>query len=102
MNTLVEAIAARADEQAERIATIPDTINGAQLGPRQREVLALMMEGHTGREIAVALIVAPETVRSHVRNLLENTHARNRVQLAVWAAMGRTGYSDQHSIRVAS
>lgn len=55
------------------------------LSPREREVLALIVEGLTNREIAAELGIAVNTVRNHVRSILEKLDVRNRVQAAVYA-----------------
>jgi DNA-binding NarL/FixJ family response regulator len=48
------------------------------LTKRELEVLQLIAEGQANREIAQQLVLAPETVKSHVRNLLAKLHARSR------------------------
>ena len=40
------------------------------LTPREAEVLWRAARGHTNRQIATALVVSPETVKTHVRNIL--------------------------------
>ena len=55
------------------------------LSDREREVLALVAEGLPNAEIAVELGVAVNTVRNHVRSILEKLGLRNRVQAAVYA-----------------
>ena len=40
------------------------------LTPREAEVLWRAARGHTNRQIAGALVVSPETVKTHVRNIL--------------------------------
>jgi len=52
---------------------------GPRLSRREREVLRLMAEGHTGDGIAKTLGVAVETVRTHARNATRKLGARNRV-----------------------
>ena len=57
------------------------TANGATeplLSARQLEVLALVARGRSTDGIAVELFLSPNTVRSHVRNILGSLGARNR------------------------
>ena len=56
------------------------------LSPREREVLAMVAEGHSNKAIAEALYVSPNTVKTHVASLLSKLHAESRVQLAAMAA----------------
>lgn len=51
------------------------------LTPRELEVVRMLALGGTGPEIAEALVVSHETVRTHVRNAMEKTGARTRAQL---------------------
>jgi two-component system response regulator NreC len=52
-----------------------------RLSPREREVLQLIAEGYTGREIAEKLFISPKTVEGHRTHLLEKLGARNRADL---------------------
>lgn len=56
-----------------------DEASRARLTPRQREVLALLSDGRSTREIAQDLGIAEETVRNHVRHLLRRLGARSRL-----------------------
>jgi DNA-binding NarL/FixJ family response regulator len=49
------------------------------LSPREREVLDLLAQGLNGEEVAVRLMLSPETVRTHVRNAMEKLEANTRV-----------------------
>jgi DNA-binding NarL/FixJ family response regulator len=49
------------------------------LSPREREVLDLLAKGLNGEEVAVQLVLSPETVRTHVRNAMEKLEANTRV-----------------------
>ena len=49
------------------------------LSPREREVLDLLAQGLNGEEVAVRLVLSPETVRTHVRNAMEKLEANTRV-----------------------
>lgn len=50
-----------------------------QLTPRQREVLALLADGRSTREIAADLGIAEETARNHIRHLLRRLGVRSRL-----------------------
>jgi DNA-binding NarL/FixJ family response regulator len=55
------------------------------LTPRERQVLAMLTEGRTNREIATELFVSHRTVGSHVSNLLGKLGARTRSEAAAIA-----------------
>lgn len=56
-------------------------INNQKLSIREIEVLALIMQGMTNHEIAAKLFISFETVRSHRKNILEKTGAKNTAVL---------------------
>jgi len=56
-----------------------------QLTPREFDVLEQVVEGATNSEIAEALDITVNTVKIHLRNILEKLHLRNRIQVAVYA-----------------
>ncbi|MFJ1704994.1 response regulator [Kitasatospora sp. NPDC088346] len=58
----------------------------AQLTPREREILALVGEGRTNREIGQELYLAEKTVKNHVSRLLAKLGVERRLQAAVIAA----------------
>ncbi len=51
------------------------------LTPRERQVAKLALDGHTNREIAGALVISPETVKSHLRNLLGKFGLQSKAEL---------------------
>ena len=53
----------------------------APLTAREREIVHLIALGHVSREICDMLHVAPDTVRTHVRNAMAKTGAKTRAQL---------------------
>jgi DNA-binding NarL/FixJ family response regulator len=59
------------------------------LSERQREVISLIVNGMTNREIASTLIITENTVKVHLRNILDKLDVRNRQQLAAVAAQSR-------------
>jgi DNA-binding NarL/FixJ family response regulator len=52
------------------------------LTDREREVLVLLAQGHSNREIAGQLVLAEGTVTNHVSNILGKLQAENRTQAA--------------------
>ena len=56
-----------------------------QLSPREREVLQLLTEGRTNREIAHKLTVSVSTVKIHVEHILAKLEVSDRTQAAVRA-----------------
>jgi DNA-binding NarL/FixJ family response regulator len=59
----------------------PDDVGGL-LSAREQEVLRLLAEGMTDREIANALAISPRTVESHVSSVLRKLGVRNRAEAA--------------------
>lgn len=55
----------------------------ASLTPREQEVAWLTARGHTNPQIAEALIVSPETVKTHVAHVLEKFGVRSKAELRV-------------------
>jgi DNA-binding NarL/FixJ family response regulator len=52
------------------------------LSPRENDVLAMLADGLTDREIAGALTISPRTVETHVSNILHKLSVRNRAEAA--------------------
>ena len=48
---------------------------------REREVLGLIVEGQSNRQIAARLVVVPETVKSHVKHILEKVGVNSKTNL---------------------
>jgi DNA-binding NarL/FixJ family response regulator len=57
----------------------------AQLTEREAEVLRLMVKGLSNAEIGGKLFVSPQTVKTHVGNLLAKMQARDRTQAVIFA-----------------
>jgi DNA-binding NarL/FixJ family response regulator len=55
------------------------------LTARERDVLQLIVQGKTNREIAAALVVSPGTVKQHVEHILSKMGVSDRTQAAVRA-----------------
>ncbi|MDQ4077523.1 MAG: response regulator transcription factor [Chloroflexota bacterium] len=55
------------------------------LSEREVEVVVLLAQGLSNREIAERLVISERTVRSHVSNILGKLHLANRTQVALYA-----------------
>jgi DNA-binding NarL/FixJ family response regulator len=56
------------------------------LSPREREVLDQVSQGLTNKEVAERLYISENTVKYHMKNILDKLHLRNRSQVIAWAA----------------
>lgn len=55
------------------------------LSDREIEVLEQLVHGKDNKEIAQALSIAPSTVKTHLQNIMEKLHLKNRIEAAVYA-----------------
>ncbi|MGB2951810.1 MAG: response regulator transcription factor [Gaiellaceae bacterium] len=76
VNHLVRGFLERADERGEDLEP---------LTPRELEVVKLIAEGHTSKEIAEMLVISIKTVERHRANVLEKLGMRDRVELTRYA-----------------
>ncbi len=65
-------------------AQVPSALDS--LSPREREILQLIAQGASNKEIARALSIAETTVKIHVQHILRKLDLSSRVQAAVFAA----------------
>lgn len=78
-----------------RELTAPADASIQALTGRERQVLELLAGGLANKEIAFALKISENTVKNHLRNILEKLHLQNRVQAALYAV--RMGLADRPS-----
>lgn len=62
------------------------SLTSCQLADREREILALIGEGLTNRDIGQRLFLAEKTVKNHISRMLTKLGVARRVQAAVIAA----------------
>ncbi len=60
-------------------------VDGVHMTQREREVISHIADGRSNKEIAQSLGVAADTVKSHVRNVMEKLALHSRLQIAAYA-----------------
>ncbi|MBK9331117.1 MAG: response regulator transcription factor [Ignavibacteria bacterium] len=55
------------------------------MSKRERQVIALVADGYSNKEIGDKLFLSPFTVKSHIHNILEKLAMHNRVEIAKFA-----------------
>jgi DNA-binding CsgD family transcriptional regulator len=81
---------------AQRQAAEVNLRRWRELSPRERQVAALICLDLTNRQIAGRLKISPETVKTHVRHILEKFQARSK--LALRLMLSDWDFSDWHDI----
>jgi len=76
---LIEIASMRDDREAREAGSEAD------LSEREAEILKLVAKGATNKEIAERLIIAENTVKVHVKNILAKLQLRNKQQAAAYA-----------------
>ncbi len=83
------AATALVEECQQRITTEGEQDSYQQLTDREREVLKLVAEGHTAREIAEMLIVSPKTVEWYKTSLMNKLNIHSKTDLIKFAIRKR-------------
>ncbi|PLS77206.1 MAG: DNA-binding response regulator [Chloroflexi bacterium] len=78
-------LAGRALKRLASAAPAPELAIAEQLTPREREVLQLLAQGQTNREIAHNLTISVGTVKIHVEHIIAKLGVADRTQAAVRA-----------------
>ena len=78
--TLFSQIATAAVSKGREVA-----LESVKMTQREREVIALIAVGLSNKEIANRLNIATDTVKSHVRNVMEKLALHSRLQIAAYA-----------------
>lgn len=71
--------------QASRTPPAPTPTETLDLTTREKEVLRLIAQGASNREISEALVISQGTVKNHISNILSRLGLRDRTQAALFA-----------------
>ncbi len=71
----------------------PQKRGGLGLSPREREILGLIAEGLTDKEIAEELFISVNTAKTHLKNILTKLQVKSRAQIVAYGA--RAGLLDE-------
>ncbi len=83
------AATALVEEYQQKIPSNGEQDPYQQLTDREREVIKLVAEGHTSREIAEILIVSPKTVEWYKSSLMNKLNLRSKTDLIKYAIRKR-------------
>lgn len=75
----------RALHAGRDIERLSPTSSPEGLTPREVEVLALVAEGNSNKDIAAALFISQKTVGRHLANIFSKIHVSSRTAAAAWA-----------------
>ena len=67
-----------------------ETLDGVRMTPREREMIILIAKGLSNNEIGTRLGISTDTVKSHVRNVMEKLMLHTRLQIAACAHRNST------------
>lgn len=84
-------------DHAIQTGKVDRLIKAARMTKREQDVVDLIAEGRSNKEIAGQLNIAVHTVKSHVHNILEKLALHTRLELASYTL--RTGTSKRNSER---
>ena len=79
----------RREERSQEMSVTP-------LTSREIEVLHHVSQGHTNKQIAEVLSISENTVKNHVRNILEKLHLHDRMEAAMYAIEARLLNQREH------
>jgi two-component system nitrate/nitrite response regulator NarL len=79
-SSLTDSLFSQILEDATRKGSVD--VDDVKMSIREREIIDLITEGMSNKEIAKKLSIATDTVKSHVHNILEKLSLHSRVQVA--------------------
>lgn len=82
-------------EKMQQLAAGRQTDEMTQLSPQERKVLALVAEGKTNKEIAVAMGLSDKTVKNYLSNVFDKLNLSRRSEAAAFFARRRSPSSER-------
>lgn len=92
-----ENIAGKLKSLYKQQSTQEDNVSSGKLTDREKEVLKLLIQGFSNKEVAEKLTISPYTVITHRKNIIEKTGIRSLAGLAVYAILNNI--SDMEDIK---
>jgi DNA-binding NarL/FixJ family response regulator len=89
MNSIRRVYAGETSVPLHLVAKLADRVSGEALSEREIEVLKLIAQGKSNKEIAGALIISEGTVKSHGKSIFAKMNVRSRAEAV--AEAGRRG-----------
>jgi DNA-binding NarL/FixJ family response regulator len=84
--TLLRRSGVPLSQRREGVKAIPPSLRAVQVTVREYEILLLLVDRLSNREIAMRLHLSPRTVEKHVASLLSKTNQPDRIALAGFGA----------------
>jgi DNA-binding NarL/FixJ family response regulator len=82
---LSPGLAAKIMQEFARQSAAPAALPSEQLTPKQIELLALVAQGNTYKEVAAALNLSEPTIKYHMGEIIKRLHLKNRAQAIAYA-----------------
>jgi NarL family two-component system response regulator LiaR len=79
LTRLLAQVAREREEQRDALALLDD------LTERERQILQLLAQGKRNDDIAAELFISPQTVQTHVRNILGKLRVHSKLEAVAFA-----------------
>lgn len=96
-NNLTSSLFSQIVIDAAKIPKESGLIRSVRLTKRERQVIELISDGLTNKEIGWKLHLSPFTIKSHVHNILEKLAMHNRIEIAKYAHEDQ-GFNDMKDL----
>jgi two-component system NarL family response regulator len=76
-------------DEFKLMSSAEESLPSPRLTTRELEVLRLVARGHNNRQVAAELFISENTVKNHVRNILEKLQLHSRMEAVMYAVRER-------------